>query len=146
MPALYLLFVLLASGALVFVLLRPGVARAGTVWVLAALLPVLAALSAALGAQGRAARVLEATPLRATQVTVTTAGQPRTLSLSALDAACLERAVRLSARVIVDTRADRVPIQPGMRVTGALPPAAAVEALTIRGELNCPHVHAQRTR
>lgn len=143
MSALYTLLTALAAGLLVFLLRRPGTARAMTVWALAALLPVLAALSAALAAQGRAAQVLSTAPVQGAQVTVTTAGQSRALQLSRLDAACLERALRLNARVTLDAPGERVNVQPGTRVSGPLPDQATVDAMSIRG-LTCPNVHAQR--
>lgn len=148
MPALYFSVTALAAGVLAFLLRRPGAARAMTVWALAALLPVLAALSAALSAQGHAERVLSSVPAQDTQVTVTTAGQSRTLTLSAQDAACVERALHLNARVtldspILDGRGGRVNIGPGTRVSGTLPQRATVEAMSIRG-LTCPHLRAQR--
>ncbi len=49
MNALYLLLTLAVTALLLLFLLRPGVARAGTVWGLAALLPLLAAMVVALG-------------------------------------------------------------------------------------------------
>ncbi|MBZ9712612.1 MULTISPECIES: hypothetical protein [Deinococcus] len=48
----YALLTLLATAALVLFLLRPGLARAGVVWGLGALLPLLAALVVALSHGG----------------------------------------------------------------------------------------------
>lgn len=48
----YLLLTLLTALALLLFLLRPGLARAGVVWGLGALLPLLAALVVALGHGG----------------------------------------------------------------------------------------------
>lgn len=144
MSVLYSLFAVLVAAALILLLLRPGVARPMTVWGLAALLPVLAALSASLAAQGRAARVLDAAPVQGTAVTITTAGRTYPVTLDAQDAACLERALRLKTRVILDVPPVKVPIQPGTRVSGPLPDRAAVEALSIRGALACPRLRAQR--
>ncbi|GHF49695.1 uncharacterized SAM-binding protein YcdF (DUF218 family) [Deinococcus metalli] len=145
MSAAYLLLTLMVTGLLLLLLSRPGAARAMTVWSLAALLPLLCALSAALSAQGRAARVLATAAPQDTQVTVTTGGAARTLMLSAQDAACVERAVYLNAHVTLDTAAGPLPLGPGTRVTGPLPSRAAVEAQVIRGTLRCPHLHAVRT-
>ena len=50
MSVLYLLLTLLCVGALLLFLARPGLARPLVVWGLAALLPLLAALTVALGA------------------------------------------------------------------------------------------------
>jgi hypothetical protein len=135
-----------AAGALVLLLSRPGTARAMTVWGLAALLPVLGALSAALAAQGRASRVLGSAPRTASRVTFTTAGVARTLTLAPPDAACVERARYLSAPVTLDTPSGPLVIGPGTRVDGTLPTREAVEAQVIRETLSCPHVHAVRAR
>ncbi|GAA5439121.1 hypothetical protein GCM10017784_11660 [Deinococcus indicus] len=51
MSALYLLLTLAVAALLLLFLLRPGAARAGTVWACAALLPLLAAMVVALGRQ-----------------------------------------------------------------------------------------------
>ncbi|WP_309569588.1 hypothetical protein [Deinococcus sp.] len=143
MPALYFLLTVLAAGVLVFLMRQPGAARAMTVWALAALLPVLAALSAALSAQGHAERTLSGVPAQDVQVTVTTTGQSRTLTLSAQDAACVARALHLNARVTLDNPGGRMNIGPGTQVGGTLPERATVEAMSIRG-LTCPHLRAQR--
>ena len=60
LSALYLLLTLAAAGALLALLRWPEHARAGVVWGLAALLPLLAALAGALAGQARAARTLAA--------------------------------------------------------------------------------------
>ncbi|GGR52948.1 hypothetical protein GCM10008959_13000 [Deinococcus seoulensis] len=51
MNALYLLLTLATAALLLLFLLRPGAARAGAVWGLAATLPLLAAMVVALGGQ-----------------------------------------------------------------------------------------------
>ena len=143
MSVLYLLLTLLCAGTLLLFLARPGLARPLVVWGLAALLPVLAALAAALGAQARAARVLAQGGLEPTQVTLTSGGRTQTLTLSGPEAACLERALRLRSKLTLGTPGNAVTVRPGARVQGTLPPRQVVEALTLRGELSCPTV---RTR
>ena len=49
MPTLYLLLTLLTLLCLLALLLRPGRGRAMTVWLMAALLPLLAAVTVAIG-------------------------------------------------------------------------------------------------
>ncbi|PNY81824.1 hypothetical protein [Deinococcus koreensis] len=138
MSVLYVLLTLLCAGTLLLFLARPGLARPLVVWGLAALLPLLAALASALGTQARAARVLAAGNLSAAQVSVTTGARTQTLTLSAQDAACLERALRLRSTVTLDTPGGPVTVRPGTRVQGTLPSRQVVEALTLRGELHCP--------
>ena len=143
MAPLYVLLTLLCAGALLLFLAQPGLARPLVVWGLAALLPLLAALAAALGAQARAVRVLGQGGVQATRVTVTSGKRTQTLTLSGSDAACLERALRLRSNVTLKTQGGELHVQQGTRVRGTLPPQRVVEALTLRGELNCPTVRAQ---
>ncbi|WP_102127774.1 hypothetical protein [Deinococcus planocerae] len=142
LAALYLLLTLAFAGVLLALLLRPGAARAGAVWGLAALLPLLAACAGALVGQARAARVLAGFEARPVTVTVTNGDASRTLTLSARDAACVERAVRLHTRSELLTPEGSVPLLPDTRVTGSLPPQAVVEALGVRGGLSCPGLRA----
>lgn len=139
LPALYLLLTLACAGALLALLHWPGKARAGAVWGLAALLPLLAALTGALAGQARAERTLAAyyTP-RPVTLTVVNGAERRTLTLEAQAAACVERAVRLRTPSVLLVPRGRVFLVEGTRVTGDLPPRAVVEALGIRGDLSCP--------
>ncbi|WP_019585029.1 hypothetical protein [Deinococcus apachensis] len=142
LPALYLLLTLAFAGVLLLLLWRPGEARGMVVWGLAALLPLLAAVAGALAGQARAARVLAGYDAQPGVVTIMNGGASRTLILDPRDAACVERAVRLHTRSELIAGGERVPLVGDTRVTGDLPPQAVVEALGIRGALNCPNLRA----
>jgi hypothetical protein len=140
LPALYLLLTLACAGVLLALLRWPGQARAGAVWGLAALLPLLAALAGALAGQARAARTLaNYTPRPVTLTFVNRTGR-QTLTLEAQAAACVERAVRLRTPSALLVPQGRVFLVEDTRVTGNLPPQAVVEALGIRGDLTCPQL------
>ncbi|ABF45880.1 hypothetical protein Dgeo_1585 [Deinococcus geothermalis DSM 11300] len=141
LPGLYLLLTLLFAAVLLALLWRPGAARGLTVWGLAALLPLLAAVAGALTGQARSARVLAGYTPHPVTVTVMSGTVARTLTLDAQDAACLERAVRLHTRSELLTDQAPVPLVGDIRVLGDLPPQPVVEALGIRGTLACPHLH-----
>lgn len=140
--ALYLGVCLLFAAALLLFLLRPGVARPLVVWGVAALLPLLAALASALQAQAGAARVLGRAALQGGTVTINNGFVTRTVTLAPQDAACLERAVRLRSRVNFPTTQGPILLNGHTTVTGPLPPSAVVEALTLRGELDCAALRA----
>ena len=140
LPGLYLLFTLVFAAVLLALLWRPGAARAMTVWGLAALLPLLAAVAGALTGQARSARVLAGYTPHPVTVTVLSGTVARTLTLDAQDAACLERAVRLHTRSELLTDQAPVPLVGDTRVEGDLPPQSVVEALGIRGILACPQL------
>lgn len=143
MSALYLLLTLAFAGVLVLFLLRPGVARPTVVWGLAALLPLLAALAGSLGAQARAARVLQEYLPQDTSVTLNDGVLSQTVPLSAQEAACLERALRLRSKVTLVTSTAQVKLSEKVRLeAGELPAPRFVEALTLRGELHCPNLKA----
>lgn len=135
---LYLLLTLLLAGVLLALLARPGAARGMTVWGLAALLPLLAAVAGALTGQARAARTLSAYTPQPVSVTVVNGAERRTLTLDAGDAACLARAARLHTPGRLQTSAGTLRLTGDTAVEGALPAAAVVEALGLRGELACP--------
>ena len=142
LPALYLLCALAVAGALTALLLRPGVARPAVVWGLAALMPLLAAVAAALHGQARADRVLAGYAPQPTTITLTGPAGALTLTLSPQDAACVERALRLHTRSELRVGDVRVPLTLGTRVTGELPPARIVDALGLSGGLSCPNLRA----
>ncbi|MFC5847542.1 hypothetical protein [Deinococcus petrolearius] len=137
LTVLYLLVTLLTALILVIFLLRAGAARATVVWGVAALLPLLAALSAALGGQAQARRVLRSYVPQSTQVVVQTRARDYDLILTPEDAACLERTVRLNSEADLVSGGRTVPVRRGTLVTGTLPPSEVVEALTVRGQLGC---------
>lgn len=141
LPTLYLLLALAFAGALVALLLRPGAARAGVVWGLAAGLPLLAALAGALAGQTRAARALEGYSPAPVPVALVNGVSRTTLTLAPADAACVERALRLGVRSELRTTGQPIPLTAQTRVEGTLPPSEIVEALTLRG-LGCPNVRA----
>lgn len=141
LPTLYLLFALALAGALVALLLRPGTARAGVVWGVAAGLPLLAALAGAFAGQSRAARTLEGYSPAPVPVALVNGVRRTTLTLSASDAACVERALHLGVRSELRTSGRPLPLTGDTRVEGTLPPREVVEALTLRG-LTCPNVRA----
>lgn len=142
MSALYLLLALLFAGVLVWFLWRPGLARPMVVWGFAALLPLLVALAGSLSAQARAARTLRAYKPQAVAVVVRNGSEVQALELSAQDAACLERAVRLNTRATLVSGGQTVRISSGTQVEGSLPSPQVVEALTLRGELHCRNLKA----
>ncbi|CAM3606188.1 hypothetical protein [Deinococcus frigens] len=141
MSALYLVLTLAFAGALLALLARP-VARAGVVWGLAALLPLLAAMTGALDVQARAARTLAAYPPRPVTLTISDGVFKRVVVLDFMDAACVERAVRLRSKAILTTPGGPLRLGTGSRLEGTMPPQPVVDALTLRGELNCPHLKA----
>lgn len=142
LTALYLFLTLLTALILVIFLLRAGAARAMVVWGVAAVLPLLAALTASLGGQARAERALRAYVPQSTQVVVQTAARDYDLILSPEDAACLERTVRLRSEADLVSGDQRVPVRADTLVTGTLPPREVVEALTVRGLLGCHNFRA----
>lgn len=129
-----LLFLLISLGvaALLLLFLRTGAARAFTVWLLAATLPLLAALSAALAGQAHAKRVLDAAPATYT-VYLRTAGQSYTLKLSAPAAACLHKSVRLHTGGHLHTPQGDLPLNDQTEVSGDWPAPATEQALDLRG-------------
>lgn len=135
--AFFLLVTLLTAGVLVFFLLRAGTARANSVWALAALLPVLAALTASFAGQARATQTLQAYAPVPTAVDIFTGQRQYRAILPANDAACLERNIRLNWEGQLNTPQGFIPINKDSRVDGALPPANVVEALSVRGQLHC---------
>lgn len=141
MPTLYLLLTLAFAGVLLALLARPA-ARAGVVWGLSALLPLLAALTGALDVQARSARTLAAYPARPATLTISDGIFRRTVVLNLQDAACVERAVRLRSEAVLTTPGGPSRLGAGSRVEGRLPPQPVVEALTLRGELSCPNLKA----
>ncbi len=145
MSVLYLLLTVAFAGVLLALLARPA-ARASLVWGLAALLPLLAAMTAALGAQARAARTLAASSTAPVTLTISDGIFKRAVTLAFGDAACVERAVRLRSEAILTTPGGPLRLGAGSRVEGVLPPQAVVEALTLRGELNCPNLKAVQER
>lgn len=145
MSALYLLLTLAFAGVLLALLVRPA-GRAGLVWGLSALLPLLAAMTGALGVQARAARTLAAHPAAPVTLTISDGIFGRTVVLDFLDAACVERAVRLRSEAVLTTPGGPLRLGANSRVVGALPPQPVVEALTLRGELICPNLKAVQER
>lgn len=142
LPGLYLLLTLAFAGVLLLLLWRPGAARGTVIWGLAALLPLLAAVAGALAGQARAARVLAGYNAQPAVVTIINGDASQTLTLDPRDAACVERAVRLHTRSELLAGRERIPLVGDTRVFGDLPPQHVVEALGIRGALNCPNLRA----
>ena len=141
MSVLYLLLTLAFAGVLLALLARPA-ARAGIVWGLAALLPLLAAMTGALSVQARSARTLAAYPATPVTLTISDGIFKRAVILDFMDAACVERAVRLRSEAILATPGGPLRLGAESQVEGSLPPQPVVEALTLRGELNCPNLKA----
>ncbi|UQN05043.1 hypothetical protein [Deinococcus sp. QL22] len=145
LPLFYLLLTLICAAGLGALLLRPGAARAGVVWAVAALLPVLAAVTAALTGQASANATLSrfsAQPLTVTLVNPADGGtDARPVTLNTNDAACLERTLRLMTST---TRASLqvpglapIPLSAATSLEGQLPPQFITEALEVRGDLSC---------
>lgn len=123
---------------LLVLLLRAGTARAASVWGLAALLPVLIALTAALGSQAQAERELRGYQPQSSVAVVRTAGVEYDVVLDGREAACLERTLRLKTRTSLRLNEGApIPIDASTEVIGPLPSARVVEALGIRGQLQC---------
>ncbi|CAM4037403.1 hypothetical protein [Deinococcus marmoris] len=141
MSVLYLLLTLAFAGALLALLARPA-ARAGIVWGLAALLPLMAAMTGALSVQARSARTLADHPPRPVTLTISDGIFKRAVVLDFMDAACVERAVRLRSEAILTTPDGPLRLGAGSQVEGTMLPQNVVEALTLRGELNCPNLRA----
>lgn len=135
--ALFLLLTLLAAGVLIVFMLRTGAARPMTVWALAALLPVLAAMTAANAGQAGAERTLQHYAPMPSDVVIHTGGRIYRATLDANDAACLERDLRLNAEHNLLTPQGYIPIRKDSTADGPLPSREVVEALSLRGELNC---------
>ncbi len=135
--ALFLLLTLLSAAVLVIFMLRAGAAKPMTIWALAALLPVLAAMTAANAGQARAQRTLGQYAPAPAAVVIRTGGRAFPATLEAGDAACLERDLRLRAEHNLLTPRGFIPIRQDTRVDGALPSRQVVDALSLRGELNC---------
>lgn len=136
MPALLTAVTVLTVLAIVALLLKPGRARAGSLWLLVALLPVLVALTAALGARAQAGAALAGFDDRPRPVTVLGPTNPVTVQLSGTEAACLERMVALKATGDYRLGGQTLRIVPGARLTGDLPSPAQVQALTLSDGLS----------
>lgn len=140
--------VVVALLALLALLLRPETARPMTVWSLAALMPLLAALAAALGHQAQAKAALERYYPQSRAFVIETAGKEYDLTLTPRLAACLERTLRLGVNMNLKLPGEKsVPLRRSTKVTGYLPKQAYTEALAIQGQLNCPefrHVAAKK--
>lgn len=141
LPLLYLILTLLCTAGLGLLLLRPGAARAGVVWAVAALLPLLAATTAALTGQARATATLDSFSVQPVTVTLVSGADSRPVTLNTNDAACLEQTLRLMTPT---TRANLqvpglapIPLSKATTLKGQLPPQPITEALEIRGELSC---------
>lgn len=142
----FLLLTLAVTAALLFMLLRPGAWRGVQVWALAALVPLLAALSASLNAQARAQRTLEHSALFGTQVNIITANRQYSAVLNPEEAACLERNLRLHWEGRLHTPGGFIPVNAKSQVTGRLPDPAAVDALSVQGRLKCKSFTSARKK
>lgn len=128
----------LALLLLLALLLRAGTARASAVWGLSALLPVLIALTAALGAQAQAERDLKGYQPQSSVVVVRTAGVEYDAVLDGREAACLERTLRLKTKTSLQLNEGApIPVDASTEVIGPLPSRRVVEALSVRGQLQC---------
>ncbi|WP_233554705.1 hypothetical protein [Deinococcus cavernae] len=134
---LFLALTLLTTAILLLFLWRAGNARALTVWLLAALLPLLAALTASLWGQARAQRALQGYAPAPVVVDIITGKRRYRASLTALDAACLERNLRLEWEGRLSTPPWFIPIDRHSSVIGTLPPSDVVQALSVTGQLRC---------
>ena len=143
MTLVYLLITALMTLALLALLLRPGPARPLTLWLLAALLPVLVSVTAALSGQAQAAKTLQrfdasvqnrALAWRDAQGTENTA----TLSLSGLDAACVVRVVNRGGTYQLS--ASQLFVPRDAQLIGPWPSRAEADALMLSGKLGCRRV------
>ena len=136
--ALFVLLTLAVAALLFFLLLRPGIAPARSLWGLSALLPLLVAVSASLGAQGQAIWTLRESALFPAEVDIVTDNRKYHARLNPEEAACLERGLRLHWQGRVETPQGFIPINARSKVIGTLPETRAVNALSIQGRLRCP--------
>jgi hypothetical protein len=152
LPALYLLVTLICAAGLGVLLLRPGAARAGAVWAVAALLPLLAAMTSALTGQARATQTLSAFSAQPVTVVLVNPAEvgtdARPVTLNTNDAACLERKLRLMTPT---TRASLqvpglapIPLSAATTLEGQLPPQTITEALEVRGDLSCGIIREEK--
>lgn len=134
----FLALTVLTAVILVLFLWRAGAARAMTVWAISALLPLLAAMTASLAGQARADRTLQHYTPAPVVVDILTRQRRYRASLTALDAACLERNIRLDWEGRLNTPPWFIPIDKNSTVVGALPSKEVVQALSVKGQLRCP--------
>lgn len=135
--AFFLALTLLTTLILALFLWRAGAARGITVWALSAMLPLLAALTASFAGQARAQRTLTTYVPEPVIVDITTANRKYRAALTALDAACLERNVRLDWEGRLNTPQGFIPIDKNSTVVGTLPSSEVVQALSVTGQLQC---------
>lgn len=148
LPLLYTFLALAFTGVLLLFLARPALARPLTVWALAAGLPVLAAVAAALTGQARADALLRTYVPVPVTVAVTSLGRTRTVTLNAQDAACVTRA-RMTATdqtLVLPAPEQPLRLRKGAVISGDLPPVRTVQALTVRGALTCRNLRAASQR
>ncbi|TSA81091.1 hypothetical protein FNU79_15795 [Deinococcus detaillensis] len=139
----YLLTSILMGLALLALLLRPDPQRPLTLWLLAALLPVLVAVTAAMFGQAQAQRTLSAfnPALQDRALAWRDAGgseNTSTLSLGGLDAACVVRAAQRGGTYQLSNSTLFVPH--GAQLLGPWPSRAESDALMLSGQLNCRRV------
>ncbi len=138
--SLYLIISILMGLALIALLLRPGPARPIALWLLAALLPVLVSVTAALYGQAQAQRSLAAfdPAVRDRALAWRDAGggeNSATVSLSGLDAACVVRATQRGGTYKLSASVLFVPH--GAQLLGAWPSREQADALMLSGQLGC---------
>lgn len=143
MTSLYLIISILMGLALLALLLRPGPARPLTLWLLAALLPVLVSVTAALYGQAQAQRTLsDFNPAMQDRALAWRdaggAENTSTLALSGLDAACVVRAAVRGGTYQLSSSTLFVPHQ--AQLLGPWPSRAQADALLLSGQLGCRRV------
>lgn len=126
--------------ALLVFLLRPQEDSRLSVWLLAGLLPVLVAVTAAMHGQDAAARALRGFDERVQNRTIGwqgAAGPPSStvVALSGLDAACVVHASAQGGRYRLSHATLYLP--PGVQLLGNWPTPQQVNALMVSGRLHC---------
>lgn len=112
---------------------RPGLMPGHVVWGLAAMLPLAVALSGAFFSQSQARAFLSSQGRSEYHVMV----DQTSWTLSAVDAACVERAARLGNVGTLKTAVGLIALTENARVGGQLPPAQLSDALSVLGQLQC---------
>ena len=140
MTTLYFAITAVLTLSLLGLLLRPGQTRPMTLWLLAALLPVLVAVTAALWQQDEVQASLtgfDPAPRQRLMIWRDQQGEldRNIITLSGLDAACVVRAAQRGGSYELAGQAVLVP--PGTRLLGAWPSAEQAEALMLSGQLGC---------
>ncbi|WP_420596543.1 hypothetical protein [Deinococcus sp.] len=140
MTTLYVAITAVLTLSLLGLLLRPGQTRPMTLWLLAALLPVLVAVTAALWQQDEVQATLKGFDPAPRQRLLIWRDQKgeldrSILTLSGLDAACLVRASGKGGTYQLG--GGKIVVPPNAQRLGSWPSPEQAEALMLSGQLGC---------